>query len=131
MVRARPRVFALASRLRRHVDIAILTNNPILLKETFAECAPEAVALFGSSAEFGARKPDPAVLRKICALHGHAPENAFLINDLRQNVDGARRAGATGIFYTNAIALETELKGLSLVKDIMPFSSRQRRARLF
>ncbi|WP_210203356.1 HAD-IA family hydrolase [Breoghania corrubedonensis] len=118
MMSVKPRVFEIARRLKRHVDIALLTNNPILLKETLAACAPEAVALFGASAhvsaEFGARKPDPAVYRKICALHGHAPQNAVMIDDARKNVDGARQAGLNGILFTNAIALATQLRLLRL-----------------
>ncbi len=135
MMSLKPRVFALARRLRTRVDIAMLTNNPILLRETLADCAPEAVALFGASAhvsaEFGARKPEPAVYRKVCALHGHAPENTVMIDDSRRNVEGARRAGLTGILFTNAIALETELGRLRMAKDASPFAVQHLRARPF
>ncbi|AXS39486.1 HAD-IA family hydrolase [Breoghania sp. L-A4] len=118
MVAPKPRLFSLARRLMKHVDVAMLTNNPILLKETITECAPEVVALFGASAhvsaEFSARKPDAAVYHKICALHGHTPENTVMVDDSRRNVRGAIRAGLNGVLFTNPIALETELvrKGL-------------------
>ncbi|MEI2386453.1 HAD-IA family hydrolase [Breoghania sp. JC706] len=116
MMSVKPRVFELARRLKRHVDIAMLTNNPILLKETLADCAPEALALFGASAhvsaEFGARKPDPVLYRKICARHGHAPERTAMVDDSRRNIDGAKRAGLTGLLFVNAIVLETHLRRL-------------------
>ena len=53
------------------------------------------------SAEVGARKPSGAIYRRAIELAGCAPEDGLFVDDLQQNVDGARRAGMRGVLHTN------------------------------
>ena len=66
-------------------DVALLTNNGALLLEALPELVPEVCALIPgrmhASCEFGARKPEPEVFRRLVARHGVAPERALFIDD--------------------------------------------------
>lgn len=113
MMRPRPAVFAIARRVSVRAEIAMLTNNPILLKEVLPKCAPEAVALFGEaahvSAEFGARKPDPALFRAVCERHGRKASESLMIDDSEKNVSGAIEAGLDAFRYEGPARLRSEL----------------------
>jgi len=103
MMRPRPEVLDLVRRLKSQADLALLTNNGMLLKAAMPVCAPEVIGIFGKkthvSAEFGARKPDTAVYERICARYGHAPGQSLFFDDKLENIDGARQAGLLGHHY--------------------------------
>lgn len=105
MMRARPDVLDLVRRLSRRADLAILTNNGMLLKSALPVCAPEVVEIFGEkahvSAEFKARKPDPLVFRRICSKYGYTPGESAFVDDRADNVEGAEQAGLTGHVFTS------------------------------
>lgn len=104
MMRARPGVLDLVRRLRATADVALLTNNGMMLKAALPVCAPEMIEIFGEkahvSAEFGLRKPAPDIYRRLCARYGHAPEESAFVDDKPENVIGAEQAGLTGHVYT-------------------------------
>ncbi|MDQ0511691.1 HAD family hydrolase [Ancylobacter amanitiformis] len=114
-----PAVVALAARVGARVPIALLTNNGFIMKEHFDALVPELRALFGPSmhvaAEFDTKKPDPAIYRRLAALHGVDPAAAVMIDDKATNVDGARAAGLRAHHFTHASRLETFLGGLGLL----------------
>ncbi|TYC67684.1 HAD family phosphatase [Stappia sp. BW2] len=119
MMRARPDVLSLVSRLKTTADIALLTNNGMLLKDALPVCAPETIEIFGEkahvSAEFGARKPDPLVYERICSRYGYHPEVSAFVDDREENVEGAQSAGLTGHHYKTADGLETFLRACKLL----------------
>ncbi|GAB4525958.1 MAG: HAD family phosphatase [Roseibium sp.] len=104
MMRPRPHVLDLVRRIKRKADVAMLTNNGMMLKASLPVCAPEVIEMFGEkahvSAEFGVRKPDPLVYERICSRYGHAPAESAFVDDKAENVEGAGRAGLTGHLYT-------------------------------
>lgn len=111
-------VLELAKRIKRRASIAVLTNNGFLVKDAFDELFPELPPLFGErlhvAAEFGAKKPDPEVYRRLVARHGIKPEIAMMIDDKPENVEGAKAAGLVGHRYVGleGLRLEFEARGL-------------------
>lgn len=112
-------VLALAAELKKKAKIAVLTNNGFLVKETFGETFPELIPLFGEklhvAAEFGTKKPDPEVYRRLAAKHGIDPSATMMIDDKLENVAGAERAGLTGHRFGSVEGLAERLKHLHLL----------------
>jgi len=108
-------VLALVSALKDSIPVAVLTNNGFLTKETIAELFPELPPLFGTkllfSAEFGARKPDPEIYRRLLARLGVAPPAVLMIDDDADNIDGARAAGLHGHVFEGIAGLRNRLAG--------------------
>jgi len=104
---------ALLPRLRPDVVSAVLTNNNLLVKQHLAALYPEVAALAGDracvSAEFGVRKPDPAVFRRCPARMGVAAEATLFVDDSPDNVAGARAAGLHGHDYVSPAVFEQDL----------------------
>src|SRR5579885_1973241 len=51
------------------------------------------------SHEVGLRKPDPAIYRKALALSGTEPEETVFVDDLKPNVDAAKKLGIRAIRF--------------------------------
>lgn len=87
---------ARASRLGR---VALLSNNPSATASALPMLAPDVVELIGRHQLFSylleARKPDAEIYRRALAYFGADPADAFLADDSRANVDGARAVGMT------------------------------------
>jgi len=119
MMRPRPQVLALASRVAENADVALLTNNGMMLKEALPHCAPEAFEIFGEtahvSAEFGLRKPDPEIYRRICARYGHPPGATLFIDDNESNIAGAGAAGLKTHLFRDIAGLKAALDRLGLL----------------
>ncbi|WP_305989257.1 HAD family phosphatase [Roseibium sp. MMSF_3544] len=119
MMRARPEVLDLARRIRVRADMALLTNNGMMLKAALPFCAPDMIEIFGDkahvSAEFKARKPDPEIYERVCARYGHAPQASAFIDDNPANVAGAVEAGLVGHVYTSASELRDFLNENQLI----------------
>jgi glucose-1-phosphatase len=105
MMRARPDVLNVVRQIKKKADVALLTNNGMLLKSALPICAPEAVEIFGEkahvSAEFIARKPDLIVYQRICEQYGYEPKHCAFVDDREENILGAEQAGLTGHTYTS------------------------------
>ena len=67
------------------------------------------------SYEVGAMKPDRRIYADALAKLALPPGACVFIDDLPENVEGARAAGLHGIHYTGPEALEAELHGLGVV----------------
>ncbi|MFE7167930.1 HAD family hydrolase [Streptomyces sp. NPDC057616] len=61
------------------------------------------------SAEVGIRKPSRRIYAIACERLGVAPEEAVMIDDLRQNLDGAARIGIGGVLHTGAADTRRQL----------------------
>jgi len=75
--------------------------------------------LFGEglhvAAEFGAKKPDPEVYRRLVARHKIEPTSAMMIDDKPENVEGAKAAGLAGHRFTGIDGLRQELRARGLL----------------
>lgn len=120
MMRPRLEVLDLVRTAAKSVDVALLTNNGMLLKQALPVCAPEVLEIFGEkahvSAEFGARKPDPDVYFRICRRYGHDPAKTGFVDDRPDNVAGAQAAGLTAHLYRTADGL----KGFLETRGLLP-----------
>jgi putative hydrolase of the HAD superfamily len=112
-------VLELAKRLKPRTGIAVLTNNGFLVKDAFDEIFPELPPLFGErlhvAAEFGAKKPDPEVYRRLVARHGIEPTSAMMIDDKPENVEGAEAAGLAGHRFIGIDGLRRECRARGLL----------------
>ncbi|WP_190014651.1 HAD family hydrolase [Streptomyces lucensis] len=61
------------------------------------------------SAEVGVRKPSRRIYALACERLGVHPEEAVMIDDLRQNLDGAARIGIGGVLHTSAADTRRQL----------------------
>jgi len=59
-------------------------------------------------------KPDRAIYHAAAAKAGRRPDECVFIDDMEENVAGARAAGLAGILYKPETDLEAELKRLKL-----------------
>jgi HAD superfamily hydrolase (TIGR01509 family) len=112
-------VLDFAKRLKQRAGIAVLTNNGFLVRDSFDELFPELPPLFGEglhvAAEFGAKKPDPEVYRRLVARHQVEPTSAMMIDDKPENVEGARAAGLAGHRFTGIDGLRQEFQARGLL----------------
>ncbi len=117
-----PETLEIAHKLNQEVDIAMLTNNGSLLKESLPELVPEIRTTFGKSMhasfEFNARKPDPQVFYRLLAKYSIRCERALLIDDDLENVIGAQQAGLQALHFKDPITLNNELLNLGLLSGI-------------
>jgi len=111
----------IASRLRRSIDIAVLTNNTTLVADQIDRLLPELRPLFGSriytSAQFKTAKPDPHCYRLCLAELNLRPETALFVDDLAANVAGAREAGLFAHHHTSVEAFRHALSEHGLLHD--------------
>lgn len=114
-----PEVVVLARRTGERARLALLTNNGYLMKEHFDVLVPELRAVFGQAmhcaAEFGTKKPDPDIFRRLAALHGFDPSEAAMVDDKPGHIAGARAAGLAGHVFTGTGALAAWLGESGLI----------------
>jgi glucose-1-phosphatase len=105
---------ALAERVAKRCEIAILTNNCRLVTDHLDYLNPAVDALFGqavySSASFGATKPAAQAYLGCVGRIGAQPSRTLFIDDTAANAQGASDAGLIGYQYESAEALEKELE---------------------
>lgn len=96
-------VLEFATGLKDSHQLGILTNNGLLLQEEIDVLFPELRPIFGDnifcSAQFGIRKPDPAVYLAACGALGSHPTETLFIDDRAQNVKGAIAADLVGYHF--------------------------------
>lgn len=111
---ARPEVLALAHAAADVAQVAILTNNGLLLREHLERVHPPLFPLFTGkvfcSAQFGRRKPDPAIFHDCLAALGVAPAHALFVDDKVANANGARAAGLRAHHYQGSSGLRSALQ---------------------
>ncbi len=61
------------------------------------------------SSEVGIRKPSRRIYAIACERLGVTPEQAIMIDDLQQNLDGAARLGIAGVLHTEAADTRKQL----------------------
>jgi 2-haloacid dehalogenase len=94
-----------------------------------AETFPQARGRFASlshfeaivvSGEHGIAKPDPALFQLLLDLHEVDPTRAAYVDDRADNVEAAMALGLTGLVFTDAAALRTDLGRLGLLGEAAP-----------
>ncbi len=97
-------------------EIAILTNNGVLVYEEMPNLSPEAYEIFGKNSycswNFGARKPSAKVFEGALGHFGFAPSDTYFIDDMLENARGAQSIGINSIHFTPQINLEDRLSKL-------------------
>lgn len=113
-----PDTLALAAAAAERVKVGVLTNNNLLVKRAVDSVFPALRPIFGSdvfvSAEFHARKPQPAAYLGSLARLGAAAGATLFVDDSARNVEGAERAGLVGHLFRDPAALATALQDLGL-----------------
>ena len=108
----------LVAQLSATHQVAILTNNVPLMRETLPEIAPRLIGLFGEriyfSCDFRVGKPDPALFLKVADLCGANPSECLFTDDKLENVEGARRAGMQGIHFTDETSFRAKLADVGI-----------------
>lgn len=112
-MQANPDVIGLAALVARASDLAILTNNGLLLRDHFETICPPLAPLFAGrvfcSAQFHLRKPEPDVFRRCVGRLGVAPGDVLFFDDKPDNAKGARRAGLMAHTYRSPAGLRAHL----------------------
>jgi HAD superfamily hydrolase (TIGR01509 family) len=87
-------MLALLRSVRRSTTVALLSNGTTRLRRDLhvLDLLDEFDEIF-NTAELGIAKPDPEVFRLVCDSLGVAPADALFVDDLPENVEGARTAG--------------------------------------
>jgi putative hydrolase of the HAD superfamily len=103
----------LVRQLRGSVEIAILTNNSELVADHIDLLCPELRPLFGqriyASAKFNAAKPEIACYERCLAEMRMRPEAVLFVDDLAENIAGARKAGLHGHHFTSIDGFRTSV----------------------
>ena len=113
-MRLRREVLALAERIAPQTTLALFTNNGHWLGRQLPKFIPELRPLFGTlmitSGQLGITKPDPQAFYACLSTLGFSPASALMIDDLAENVAGARSAGLDAIHYASPSLLAEELQ---------------------
>ena len=95
------------------ITVGVLTNNGPLVHAFRETLAPDLARLVGDrflvSSSFSTMKPDPQVFHRALERLGFLPEESFFVDDMAENVEGARSAGLRGAVFTTPGALEEAL----------------------
>jgi glucose-1-phosphatase len=106
-------VLAIAAAIKRKATVAIYTNNGPLVKDHIDYLLPDAAAVFElrfCSFEFDTKKPDPESFTRLVNHLGRKPDECWMIDDKKSNVQGARLAGLQGHHFRHAELLADEAK---------------------
>ncbi len=89
-------------RVRSVTTVALLSNGTTRLRRDLhvLDLLDEFDAVF-NTAELGIAKPDPAVFELVCDRLGSPPASTLFIDDLPENVAGARSAGLVAHQHTD------------------------------
>ena len=108
----------LLERIRERYRVAFLSNS----NEVHAEVIPRQFASlfrkddrFVFSHRFRAAKPDPELFRRALEVIGALPQNVAFVDDLRENVAGARSVGMQAYQFIDAETLERDLRADGLI----------------
>ncbi|HET6555121.1 MAG TPA: HAD family phosphatase [Dyella sp.] len=114
----RPDVRDLVARIGARMDVALLTNNGVLMARQLRRIAPSLFPLFEgrafASAEFGAIKPDSRVYLACLDRPGVPADATLFVDDNEAHVQGALRAGLHGHHYRDLAGLSAALATFGL-----------------
>ncbi len=107
---------ALLKSLAERHRVFLLSNTNALHYEFIRERYAFARQVHGAvlSYELGLRKPERAIYEAALKAAGAKPEESVFIDDLEENVRGARAAGIAAIRHTAGVDLKSELAKLGV-----------------
>jgi putative hydrolase of the HAD superfamily len=112
---------ALAHGVARNAQVAILTNNGLMVRDHLRALCPALSPLFDGrvfcSAEFGVGKPDPEIFLRSAERLGLPPAAILFIDDKAANADAARGVGMDALHYGGPQALRISLRERGLLED--------------
>ncbi|MFC4008692.1 HAD family hydrolase [Nonomuraea purpurea] len=95
-------------------DVALLSNAPVCIGDGIDELPW--IAAIGHrfySARMGLVKPDRKIYDEMARALDADPAQIVFIDDRQENVEGAQRAGMTGVRFTGAAALRAALSDIA------------------
>ena len=105
--------------LKKYYKIWLLSNtNPKHIKDeldnkyVFPHLVDGAIYSF----DVGLRKPDELIYQKSCEKANVLPNECVFIDDLKENIKGAKKVGLHGLHFTEMQNLQNDLKLLGLIK---------------
>jgi putative hydrolase of the HAD superfamily len=118
--------WALLELARRHGrTVCILSNlahyNQVAIERKFPHFFQTTDHNFYSY-ELGLHKPAPEIFLKVSDLLGTEPGDCFFLDDVAENVDGARQSGMSGMQFANA-RIGAIREALGLVSEASAFRS--------
>ena len=105
--------------LKKYYKIWLLSNtNPKHIQDELDNkyVFPKLVDGAIYSYDVGLRKPDKSIYIKACELAKVNPAESVFIDDLIENIDGAKKVGIKGIHYKDIEKLNKSLKQLGIIK---------------
>ena len=93
--------------------VVILSNTNQIHTEFLAEQYPELIGAADHcyfSHQIGLRKPDTAIYHHVLDAEGVAPEQAFFVDDLFENIEAAAQLGIHTYLYQDAEGLEAAIQ---------------------
>ena len=112
-----PPAIDILRRLKPGRRMALLSNTDVCRWAFIKGRFPEILFFDGYALSFdvGVMKPDPLIYREALGSVGTRPENAVFIDDLEENVEGAKRLGMEAIHFTARTDLAAELAAFGIV----------------
>ena len=110
----RPEMLAVVAALRGQVKLGCITNN--VARDEAPKTRTSGLDVHSifevviESARVGMRKPDPRIYQLACDELGVAPEDAVFLDDIGQNLKGARALGMTTIKVDHTLSAIDELE---------------------
>ncbi len=104
---------ALVKTAREHLPCFVFTNSNAMHQRTWAAAYPDLLSLFEEvfvSSELGQRKPDRQAFATVAHRIGLAAPAILFLDDLRQNVEGARAFGMQAIHVAGPNDVRTALQ---------------------
>ena len=112
---------ALTREVALNAQVAILTNNGLMVRDHLHELCPALSPLFDGrvfcSAEFGVGKPDPAIFLRSAERLGLSPSAILFIDDKAANAEAARGVGMDALHYGGPQALRISLRERGLLEN--------------
>lgn len=96
-------ILPLVDKMRTQYRIAVLSNTCDCHWKKVEQIS-SIIKLFPdhfTSFELGVMKPDPAIYHAVCTSLNVLPEHILFIDDLKENVEGAKKIGMRGIVFQN------------------------------
>jgi putative hydrolase of the HAD superfamily len=111
----RPEVFALASALRnKGYKTALLSNTEVPAMEFFHQLRYDMFDVLVFSCAEGAQKPERKIYEVTVEKLISRPEQAVLIDDKPQFIEGAQQAGLNGVIFKNLEQVKSDLAALGV-----------------
>ncbi|MFI5350104.1 MAG: HAD family hydrolase [Elusimicrobiota bacterium] len=107
---------ALLKRTAKNVPTYLLSNTNALHIDFIRERYEFPAVVRGAilSHELGIRKPDPAIYRAAMKLSGTKPEETVFVDDLKPNVESAKKLGMIAIRFKDADDLRRRFETLGI-----------------